>query len=301
MKYAIEVEGLTKSYSRIKVVNNLNIHVPEGKIYGFLGRNGAGKTTTIRMIMGLIRPESGKVSVLGRDACSDRRWASRNIGSIVESPGFYENLSAFDNLEITAEMYGVNKKGLDRLLEMVQLSGTGRKKVKDYSLGMKQRLGIANAMVHSPKILILDEPANGLDPAGIKDMRIFLRDLSENHGITIMISSHILSEIQQLADYIGIIDHGSLIEEIDAVSINAMDQSELILEVDEVDQTLGVLDDMKLKYNREKDAIRVFCSKSINSLLNRNLVSRGINVFNLSSVSLGLEERFISLTGGVRS
>lgn len=115
MKYAIEVEGLTKSYSRIKVVNNLNIHVPEGKIYGFLGRNGAGKTTTIRMITGLIRPESGKVPVLGRDAGSGRKWASRNIGSIVESPGFYENLSAVDNLEITAEMYGVNKKGLDTL------------------------------------------------------------------------------------------------------------------------------------------------------------------------------------------
>lgn len=297
MKYAIEIENLTKSYKHVKAVDNLSIHVPEGKIYGFLGKNGAGKTTTIRMIMGLIRPDSGRILVLGKDSRKERLWASNSIGSIVETPGFYENLSARDNLLITAEMYGVDKNNLEELLRLVDLPDVGRKRVRDYSLGMKQRLGIANALVHSPKILILDEPTNGLDPSGIKDMRNFLRNLSEKEGITVMISSHILSEVQQLADYAGIIDRGRLVEEIDVQSIKTEEQSSLLLEVDNIREAVSVLDAMKVRYQVEQDCIKVYCSKSMNSQINRNLVHKEIHVFNLSSVSQSLEEKFLTTVG----
>lgn len=297
MEHAIETVGLTKSYKGFKAVDGLGIHVRKGKIYGFLGKNGAGKTTTIRMIMGLIRPDTGNILVFGKDIKKDRKWISRNIGAIVETPGFYENLSARDNLDITAELYGADKKRLNEVLDIVQLVNVGKKRVKDFSLGMKQRLGIANALVHSPRILILDEPANGLDPAGIKDMRRLLRSLSEDQGITVLISSHILSEIQQLADVIGIIDQGKLLEETDIEAIKSEGQNCMLLEVDNTDQAASVLREMQLAYKFEQDAIKVFCSKDINSRVNRNLVMKGINVFNLYSVSQSLEERFLPITG----
>lgn len=296
MKYAIEIEGLTKSYGDFKAVNNLNIRVPEGRIYGFLGKNGAGKTTTIRMIMGLIKADSGSIHILGKNAIKDKLWASRNIGSIVETPGFYENLTAKGNLDITTEMFGVSKKRIDEVLEIVSLTDTKTKKVRDFSLGMKQRLGIANALIHSPRILILDEPTNGLDPSGIKDMRNFLRMLSESKGITIMVSSHILSEVQQLADYVGIINRGSLVEEVEVQSIIDMEQSFLQIEVDKLQSALEVLNKMNLKHEIEANVIKVFCKKTMNGIINKNLVQKEISVSSLTSISQNLEERFLSVT-----
>lgn len=297
MKYAIEIDNLTKSYKGIKAVDGLNIRVPEGKIYGFLGRNGAGKTTTIRMIMGLIRPDSGQIRVFGRDVGRDRFWTARSIGGIVETPGFYENLSARANLDITAELYGADKKRIEEVLGIVNLTDVGSKKARDFSLGMKQRLGIANALIHSPKILILDEPANGLDPAGIKEMRMFLRNLSENHGITVMISSHILSEVQLMADHVGIIDRGRLVEETDIHNLNAQGQSFLLLEVDKPEKAAVVLKRLKVDYQMENGQIKVLCEKEMNSRVNKELVLEDIYVFNLSSVSMSLEEKFLSITG----
>ncbi|MCX8129510.1 MAG: ABC transporter ATP-binding protein [Clostridia bacterium] len=299
MKHAIEVKDLSKSYKGIRAVDNLSLCVPEGKIYGFLGKNGAGKTTTIRMIMGLIRPDGGEITVFGRNAREDRIWASRNIGGIVETPGFYENLTARDNLEITTQLYGVDKKRIEEVLKIVELTDVGNKKAKNFSLGMKQRLGIANALIHSPKILILDEPTNGLDPAGIKDTRDFLRNLSEKNGITILISSHILSEIQLLADYVGIIDKGRLIEESDVQSIKSADQSCLMVEVDDMREAEIILKNMKMSYKIEAEGFKVFCSKELNHMINKNLVARDIKVFNLSSVSQSLEERFLSITSEI--
>jgi ABC-type multidrug transport system ATPase subunit len=298
MTYAIEIKNLTKSYKDVKAVDSLNIHIPEGKIYGFLGKNGAGKTTTIRMITGLIKPDAGEILVFGRDVRKDRLWSARNIGSIVEYPGFYGNLSAAANLDITAEMYRIDKSRIDEVLETVELLSTGKKKVKNFSQGMKQRLGIANALLHSPKILILDEPTNGLDPSGIKDMRIFLRNLSINQGITVMISSHLLSEIQQVADCVVIIDDGTLIEETDIDSIKAEDQSYLLLEVDKVHMAESVLKELGIDFIREPDQIKVYCSRDMNSRINRGLVLKDINVFNLSSVAKSLEDRFLSITRG---
>lgn len=299
MSYAIEIKNLTKSYKGINVVDNLSLHVPEGKIYGFLGKNGAGKTTTIRLLTGLIKPDSGEMLVFGRDIRKDKRWAAVNMGSIVESPGFYSNLTARENLGIATEMYKIDKKRIDGVLEIVELTDTGKKKVKNFSLGMKQRLGIAGALIHSPKILILDEPTNGLDPSGIKDMRDFLRNLSVNKKITIMVSSHLLSEIQQIADHVGIIDKGRLIEETDISSIKADEQSYLLIEVDELQKAEAVLKEMKMPYTIDQKQLKVFCGKSMNSRINHSLVLKGISVFNLASVAKSLEERFLAVTDGV--
>lgn len=295
MQYAIEIEGLSKSYNKFKAVDSLDLHVPEGKIYGFLGKNGAGKTTTIRMILGLIKPDSGKIKVFGRDAAKDRLWAAGRIGSIIETPGFYENLTAVENLEITAIMFGVNRKRIEEVLGIVELGDTGRKKVGAFSLGMKQRLGIANALIHSPSILILDEPTNGMDPSGIKSMRMFLRKLSENNGITVLISSHILSEIQLIADYVGIIDEGRLIDEISIQKLNTEGQSCLILEVDDHQKTANILNQMKVKFSFDETQIKVFCDREMNSLINKKLVENQVSVYNLSPVLKNLEERFLTL------
>lgn len=295
MKYAIEIENLTKSYKDFKAIDNLSLHVPEGKVYGFLGMNGAGKTTTIRMITGLIRQDRGRIAVFGRDAVKDRLWVARNIGAIVETPAFYENLTAVDNLAITTELYGVGKNRIGEVLEIVGLSDVGKKKAKEFSLGMKQRLGIANVMVHSPKILILDEPTNGLDPAGIKDIREFLRKLVDKSGITIMVSSHILSEVQQVADIAGIINKGRLLQEIDIHALKAEGQSCLDLQVDKTEKAMEMLKNMKLNFHADAGTIKVYCSRSMNSSINRNLVSSGIDIYSLSPVQKNLEELFLSV------
>ncbi len=295
MNYAIEIENLTKSYKGVKAVDNLSMHVPEGKVYGFLGMNGAGKTTTIRMITGLICQEKGRIAVFGRDAVKERLWAARNIGAIVETPGFYENLTACENLAITAELYNTGKKRIDELLEIVGLSNVGKKKAKEFSLGMKQRLGIANAMVHSPRILILDEPTNGLDPAGIKDIRKFLRKLAGEYGITIMVSSHILSEVQQVADFAGVISKGRLLKEIDIHALQDEGQSCLLMQVDKTEKALDMLTNMKLNFQVDSGLIKVHCSRSLNSSINRNLVSGGIDVYSLSPVQKNLEDLFLSI------
>jgi ABC-type multidrug transport system ATPase subunit len=296
MEYAIETVGLTKIYKGYKAVNNLTIHVPKGKIYGFLGKNGAGKTTTIRMIMGLIKPNSGKIKIFGREIVNDHKWAAMNIGSIVETPGFYENLTAKDNLAVTAELYGIDKRRIEEVLDIVELKNIEKKKVKEFSLGMKQRLGIANALIHSPGILILDEPTNGLDPAGIKEMREFLKKLSVEQGISILISSHILSEIQLLADYIGIIDQGSLIEETDINAVASENQSYLQIEVDKPEEAVELLSYMKIKYKMEDGKIKVYCDSEKNAQINRSMVMKGLNVSSLTPVFHSLEERFLTVT-----
>jgi ABC-type multidrug transport system ATPase subunit len=296
MEYAIETSDLTKIYGNFKAVNNLDIHVPVGKVYGFLGRNGSGKTTTIRMIMGLIHPNKGNIKVMGIDMFKERENTIKMVGAIVETPGFYENLSAHENLEITVKMFKVEKRRINEVLEIVGLSNIGNKKVGNFSLGMKQRLGIANALIHSPKILILDEPTNGLDPAGIKEMRKLIKYLSKSLDITIFISSHLLSEIQQIADYIGIIDKGKMIEEGEIKDIHTIKQNYLLLEVDDMDKTIDIIKSMDLSFKLGKNSIKIFCKRNENSRINKILVENKINVYNLESVSKTLEERFLGIT-----
>lgn len=218
--YAIETIGLTKNFGEKLGVNNLGLHVPQGKIYGLLGRNGAGKTTTMRMLLNLARPTSGTILLFGNDHKKQPDITYRKIGSIIEAPGFYDNLTGRENLKILARLRGQHRKdGIDRALEVVGLHKETDKVFSNYSLGMKQRLGIAAAIMHEPELLILDEPISGLDPIGIHEIRKFFLSLCKEHGATILISSHVLSEIEQLADIIGVMHEGNLLEEVDMIEL----------------------------------------------------------------------------------
>lgn len=210
----IETKGLTKRYGDQISVSNLNLHVQKGRIYGLLGRNGAGKTTTMKMLLGLTAPTSGTISIFGRPLKGNETRILPRIGSLIESPGFYPNLTGTENLQVFARLRGLKSPNyIKAALELVNLPYRDKKRYAQYSLGMKQRLAIALAVMHDPELLILDEPINGLDPIGIAEVRDFIRALCEERGKTILISSHILSEIALLADDIGIIDHGVLLEE----------------------------------------------------------------------------------------
>ena len=210
----IESRGLTKRYGDQVSVSNLDLHVLKGRIYGLLGRNGAGKTTTMKMLLGLTAPTSGTVSLFGQPLKGNEKRILPHIGSLIESPGFYPNLTGTENLQIFARLRGLKSPNyIKSALELVNLPYRDKKRYAQYSLGMKQRLAIALAVMHDPELLILDEPINGLDPIGIAEVRDFIRALCEERGKTILISSHILSEIALLADDIGIIDHGVLLEE----------------------------------------------------------------------------------------
>lgn len=213
-KYAIETTMLTKTYGKQTVVNAVNLHVPNGHIYGLLGRNGAGKTSIMKMILRLSLPTSGSVALFGHPVTKKDKETFHRIGAIIETPGFYPNLTGTENLEIFAKLRGTTRSdAVDSALRLVGLPCNDKKLFGNYSLGMKQRLGIANAVMHDPELLILDEPINGLDPIGIAEVREFLRNLSVKEGKTILISSHILSEIAMLVDDVGIMDHGVLLEE----------------------------------------------------------------------------------------
>ncbi len=212
--YVIETKNLTKIYGMQKSVANLNLHVRKGRIYGLLGRNGAGKTTAMKMLLGLTRPTSGEVEIWGKPLAGNEKNLLPRIGGLIEAPGFYPNLTATENLRIFATLRGVpGRRSLKDALDLVGLPYKDKKLYSQYSLGMKQRLAIALSVMHDPELLILDEPINGLDPIGIAEVRSFIRELCVKRGKTILISSHILSEIALLADDIGIIDHGALLEE----------------------------------------------------------------------------------------
>lgn len=212
--FIIETAGLTKIYGSQKSVSDLSIHIRRKRIYGLLGRNGAGKTTTMKMLLGLTAPSSGELRIFGEDIRAAAKEILPRVGSLIESPGFYPNLTGTENLKIFAELRGVKRRNaIQNALDLVGLPYRDKKLYSQYSLGMKQRLAIALAIMHNPELLILDEPINGLDPIGIAEVRSFIRELCDAQGKTILISSHILSEIALLADDIGIIDKGKLLEE----------------------------------------------------------------------------------------
>lgn len=210
----IEIKSLSKSFGDISVVKNINMNVPKGCVYGFLGANGAGKTTIFKILTGLITPTNGTVEVLGFDITRDREKILCEIGSLIEAPVFYEHLSAAENLELHLNYMDTNGFGVETALDMVGLRGIGNKPVGKFSLGMRQRLGIARAFSHKPQILVLDEPINGLDPMGIRDMRNLFLSLIHKYGMTILLSSHILSEVEHTADMIGVIVNGTVVKEI---------------------------------------------------------------------------------------
>jgi len=210
----IAIKNLTKKFDNTFVIKDSNMTVPKGCVYGFLGANGAGKTTIFKILTGLLSPTSGTTEVMGLDMTKDRKKVLRGIGSLIEAPVFYEHLSAAENLELHLDYMGTNGFGVETALDMVGLNGTESKPVGKFSLGMRQRLGIARAFIHKPQILILDEPINGLDPMGIRDMRNLFLALIQKHGMTILLSSHILSEIEHIADLVGVIVNGTVIQEV---------------------------------------------------------------------------------------
>lgn len=211
MKEIVKTYGLTKRYKDILSVNNLNMSVREGSIYGFLGPNGAGKSTTLKMLLDLVRPTAGDIDIFGkRLSTNTRSEILRNIGSLIESPSYYGHLTGEENLRILQTLLDVPKKNIDEVLRIVRLDRQQNKKVSAYSLGMKQRLGLAGALLSFPRLLILDEPTNGLDPAGIQEMRELIRSLPQKYGMTVIVSSHLLSEIDRMAEDIGIIANGKM-------------------------------------------------------------------------------------------
>ncbi|MBR2734999.1 MAG: ABC transporter ATP-binding protein [Clostridia bacterium] len=238
-EYVLETKDLTKKYSKKAVVDNLNIKIRKGDIYGFIGKNGAGKTTTIKMIAGLANPTSGAVSLFGSDNLADGR---KKIGTIIENPAIYPYMNARQNIEVQRILKGVDDKSIvDQILDIVGLSGAGNKKAKKFSLGMKQRLAIAIALVGSPELLILDEPINGLDPIGIKDIRNLILKLTQEAGITVLISSHILGELMKIATCYGIIKDGKLVKQMTAEELGEIVKPQAEFVVNDPEKTQAIL------------------------------------------------------------
>ena len=296
--YVIETYGLSKKYSNELVVNSIDMHVEKGKIYGLLGKNGAGKTTTMCMLLNLTYPSSGDIFLFGKNPKRYPKEIYSKIGSIIETPGFYENLTAYENLKIIAKLRGnYNPGNIKLVLEMVNLDGETSKKFKDFSLGMKQRLGIAAAIMHSPELLILDEPINGLDPFGIKEIRDLLKRLSHEFGITILISSHILSEIENIADVIGFMDKGVLIEEFTKEELYNKLNKHVEFEVSDVNLAIKILSDLGLKENidftfTDNGKILLYSNLELRDKFNELFVNSGIGVNKVNLCEENLEDFF---------
>ena len=301
--YVIETNNLSKKYSKNLVVNSVDLHVEKGKIYGLLGKNGAGKTTTMCMLLNLTYPSSGDILLFGKNPKRYPKEVYSKIGSIIETPGFYENLTAYENLKIIAKLRGrYNPNNIKLVLEMVNLDGETSKKFKDFSLGMKQRLGIAAAIMHSPELLILDEPINGLDPFGIKEIRDLLKRLSHEFGITILISSHILSEIENIADVIGFMDNGVLIEEITKEELYSKLNKHVEFEVSDVNLAIKILSDLGLKENidftfADNGKICLYSNLELRDKFNELFVNSGISVNKVNLCEENLEDFFTRIVG----
>lgn len=293
-EYVIETENLTKKYKDKTVVNNVNMKVEKGKIYGLLGKNGAGKTTTMRMLLNMAEKTSGKIMLFGNVPDNS---TYRKIGSIIETPGFYENLTAEENLKIISKIRGnYSKENIDEILTSVSLDDNN-KKYRDFSLGMKQRLGIAAAIMHNPELLILDEPINGLDPIGIKKIRHLLKRLSRENATTILISSHILSEIENLADIIGVMDNGQLITELTKDELNSQLNKSVIFEVSDPNKSEMILERIGLHKGRDyktkkPDRIYLYSNLDLRDRINEIFVKNGIKVKGIIPCEENLEEYF---------
>jgi len=302
MSEIIKTTNLTKIYGQQKSVDHLNITVNKGEVYGFLGRNGAGKTTTIRMLLGLIKPSSGQIDIFGGSLFENQKEILRRVGSMVEVPGFYENLTARENLLINAKIIGIRKKNaIEEALELVDLHNESKKLVGKYSLGMKQRLGIARSLLHGPELLILDEPTNGLDPIGIKEMRRLIQSLAQERNITIFVSSHILSEIEQLADHMGIIHEGKLLEEVAFAELKNKNRKYLEFQVSNENKAVMLLENQFGIFDYEvhdEGNIRVYSHLGKQGKLNKVFVENDIEVLKINMSEDGLEDYFAKLVGG---
>ena len=296
----LQTRNLTKQYGRHRAVDDVNMHIKKGAIYGFIGRNGAGKTTCLKMISGLSTPSYGEIEMFGYKGKDLQKVRSR-VGCLIEAPGLYGNMSAYDNLNIKCKLTGIKKKGyIEELLKTVGLDTVGEKKTKHYSLGMKQRLGIALALVGEPDLLILDEPINGLDPQGIVEVRETIQKLAKERGMTICISSHILEELSKLATDYGIIHNGCLVQELTREELMKKCSERIELTLDNPKQAVPVLDDMGFNSYQviDKEHIHIFERLGESASLNMELAKAGIPVKGISITSEELENYFLRLTGG---
>lgn len=300
MEYVLKVNALCKSYKNFKALNGFTMNVPKGAIYGFVGKNGAGKTTLIRSICGLQEPTSGEYSLYGlKNTDKEILKSRRRIGAVVETPSIYLDLTAVDNLKEQYRILGIpSYDSIPELLRLVGLENTGNKKAKNFSLGMRQRLGIAIALAGDPDFLVLDEPANGLDPQGIIEMRELILKLNREHQITVLISSHILDELSRLATHYGFIDNGRMVKEISAEELEASCRKCVRLEVTNVKALVRVLDEMKIDYNIISDNVADVFAKVNVSKLTLALSKENCEVVSIQEREESLESYYVSLIGG---
>lgn len=297
--YCIETTNLTHKFSNAEIaLNKLNLQVSEGSIYGFLGPNGAGKTTTLKLILGLLKKQEGEIFIFGELFAKNRVRILQNIGSMIESPSLYGHLTAIENLQIWQKLYQCRKERIPEVLELVDLTRTGKKKTSDFSLGMKQRLGIAIALLHNPKLLILDEPTNGLDPNGILEMRELLKKLANNEGITILISSHLLAEIEKLVTHIGIINRGNLLFQGTLADLIYKQQQSSFIRISTGDnqkaRQIIERNNIVPQIEADKISIPIIESEKIARIIEQLVLNR-IDVFEIYAVKSDLERIFFDV------
>ncbi|WP_054752348.1 ABC transporter ATP-binding protein [Piscibacillus salipiscarius] len=284
-----------------EIIKGLDLTINQGEVYGFIGPNGAGKTTTIRMVVGLMKLSGGDIKILGKSIQSEYKEAAKNIGAIVENPELYPFMTGWQNLMHYARMYeGITKERIKEVVSLVGLEKVINDKVGKYSLGMRQRLGVAQAILHKPALLILDEPTNGLDPAGIREIRDYIRDLAVKDNVAVMISSHLLSEIELMCDRIGIIQQGEIIQE---RSVRGDDEAEdaglkVILDVEQSVQAEEILKESGLTVEKESDKLIVELNRKDIPNVVKQLIENEILVYGVTPVKATLEDQFLELTGG---
>lgn len=299
MEFIISTQSLTKEYNHHPVVQQLDLRVPAGSIYGFLGPNGAGKSTTMKMLLGLVKPTSGQMSILGHPVNSQNRLEIlSHTGSLIESPAYYGHLSGKENLQIICTLKNVPEKEISRVLQIVRMETQKDKKVREYSLGMKQRLALAAALLGNPDLLLLDEPTNGLDPAGIQEMRELITALPGQYGMTVLVSSHLLAEIDQMATHVGIIDKGQLIFQDSLSALHEHSHSRILLHTTDNLSAFGILERSGIPVEWKKD--RLYLKSSRDPVISQAvsvLVHGNIGVLRVAEQQMSLEDIFLHLTG----
>lgn len=293
----VATDNLSKEYDGVYRVQELDIRIKEGNIYGFLGPNGAGKSTTMKMLLGLVKPTSGTIEIMGKPFNEkNRRDILSSVGSLIESPSYYGHLTGRENMEIIRRLLDLPKKNIEEAVHIVRMENQMEKKVKNYSLGMKQRLGIAMALARFPKLLILDEPTNGLDPAGIEEMRELIKMLPKQYGMTVMISSHILSEIDQMATVVGIINQGCLIFQEKMSVLDMQREPQIILRTSDNNHAFQLL--KKANPQRTTDGLQIGAlTDEQTGAVVQCLCSNGISVYRVEEHRESLEDIFLNLTG----
>lgn len=297
----VETKNLGKRYGDTWSVQGLNMKVPEAAVYGFLGPNGAGKTTTLKMLLGLAHPTQGEVTLFGQPMNRQNRLATlRAMGSLIESPSYYANLTGLENLRVVARLRQLSESDCKDALKTVHLMNARDKRAGAYSLGMKQRLGLAMALLGRPKLLLVDEPTNGLDPAGIGEMRALIKSLPQTQGTTVVISSHLLSEIEQMADSIGIICQGKMVYQDSLAALSSMSRHELRLKTSDNAKAAGLLRAGNINVRREEDLLALPLLSDARVIeMTRYLMQHNVTVLRLSEWQRSLEDVFLSLTGEV--